>query len=348
LTKSAFQKHLVQKGSWNAILCEETTMKKKFLFPILVLIFAALFLGACTRPQTTPPPSPTVEEGSTPTQGVLTQLPEAIASQTAASTVVEASPTTEAPIATEAPPEPTAEPPTATSEPPTSLTLVVSSEAPTKTPAPQVPTPQGDAFNPFETYGDPTFVDPMNSSSYGHWESNGRLPNSELIQISLDGDSMYVTGKKPGFSTWYFSWPTLTDFYQELTVDTGACSGKDEYGLIVRGPAHGAGVSYGYIVAFSCDGHYRVARLDSADPFTITDLVASTKSANITSGANEINVIGIKAQGQKLTIFANGYQVAEVSDATFSKGRYGFFVQAVETVNYTYHPIELIYWVLGE
>jgi len=30
------------------------------------------------------------------------------------------------------------------------------------------------------------------------------------------------------------------------------------------------------------------------------------------------------------------------------KGRYGFFVQAVETVNYTYHPIELIYWVLSE
>jgi hypothetical protein len=322
-------------------------MKKEFFFAILLLIFATLLLGACTRPQSTPPPSPTVGE-ITPTAGVLTQLPDAIASQTAAPTVAEATPTTEPPTATKAPPEPTAEPPTATTEPPTSLTLVVSSEAPTKTPAPQKPTPQGEAFNPFETYGDPTFVDPMNSSSYGHWKSGGRLPNTELIQISLDGDSMYVIGKKPGFSTWYFSWPTLTDFYQELTVDTGVCSGKDEYGLIVRGPAHGAGVSHGYIVAFSCDGHYRVARLDSADPFTVTDLIASTKSSHILSGAKQINIIGIKVVGKKLTIFANGYQVAEVSDATFSKGRYGFFVQAVETVNYTYRPIELIYWDLGE
>jgi hypothetical protein len=159
---------------------------------------------------------------------------------------------------------------------------------------------------------------------------------------------MYVTGKKPGFSTWYFSWPTLKDFFIQMEVKTGDCSGKDEYGLIVRGPAHGAGVSYGYIIAFTCDGYYRLTRLDSADPYSATDLVSSTNSTYIQTGANQKNVVAIKAVGKKLAIFANGYQLAEVNDATFSQGRYGLFVQAVETYNYTYHPVQIVYWDLAE
>ena len=125
-------------------------------------------------------------------------------------------------------------------------------------------------------------------------------------------------------------------------------SGKDEYGLIVRGPAHGAGVSYGYIIAFSCDGNYRIARLDSADPFSATDLVSQRQSDHIQVGADQKNVIDVKAEGPKLTIYANGYQIAEVSDSVFLKGRYGLFVQAVDTAYYTYQPLELAYWDLAE
>jgi len=320
-------------------------MKKYLPYLIFVLFAATLLISACTRTQSTP--SPTIDEPS-PTPGVLTQLPDAIASQTAAPTPAETVPTVEPPAATEVSQNPADEPvgvaPTATEKSSTEITLVPK-DKPTDTPEP-TPTLQGDAFDPYQVFGDPTFVDPMNSSSYGNWKSGGTLPNSDLLQISLDGDKMYVTGKKPGFSTWYFSWPTLVDFYLQMTVKNGECSGKDEYGLIVRGPAHGAGVSYGYIVAFTCDGYYRVSRLDSADPYLLTDLVSSTKSSYILTGSDQKNMIGIKADGKKLTIFANGYQVAEVSDGTFSKGRYGVFVQAVETYNYTYRPVEIVYWEL--
>ena len=145
-----------------------------------------------------------------------------------------------------------------------------------------------------------------------------------------------------------FSWPTLTNFYQEMRVETGVCSGKDAYGLIVRGPAHGAGVSYGYIITFTCDGGYAVARLDSADPYTAVDLVAWTKSGAIKAGSNQTNVIGVKAEGLKLTIFANGFQVAEVTDATYPVGRYGVFVRAAGTASYTYRPVQIAYWDLSE
>jgi len=321
-------------------------MKKNI--PYLVLaVFAIALLSACTRTQSTPPPE---AMGPSPTAEVLTQLPDAIASQTAAPTPVEAVPTQAPPTPTEVAPlptdEPTAEPPTDTPETPKNITLVPK-DASTATPTP-TSIPPGETFDPTDTYGLSTFMDPMNSGSYGNWKSDGRLPNTELIQISLEGNNMYVTGKKPGFSTWYFSWPTLKDFYIQMEVKTEECSGKDEYGLIVRGPAHGAGVSYGYIVAFTCDGYYRLTRLDSADPYSATDLVSLTKSKYIETGADQKNVVAIRVVGKTLTIFANGYQLAEVNDATFSKGRYGVFVQAVDTYNYTYHPVQIVYWDLSE
>lgn len=314
-----------------------------FIISLLIVILA---LSACTRTQSTPTPEAI---GPTPTNGVLTQLPDAIASQTAAPTPGEviptqASPPTDEPVEPTA--EPTVEPPTATVESPGEVTLVPKDQ-PTGTPT-LTATPQGEAFDPTETYGLPTFLDPMNTSSYGNWKSDGKLPDTELIQVSLENDSMFVTGKKPGFSTWYFSWPTLTDFYIQMEVKTGDCSGKDEYGLIVRGPAHGAGVSYGYIAAFTCDGYYRLTRLNSADPYSVTDLVSSAKSASINIGADQKNVIAVRATGNKLSIFANGHQLAEIKDASFSKGRYGVFVQAVDTINYTYHPVQIAYWDLTE
>ena len=94
--------------------------------------------------------------------------------------------------------------------------------------------------------------------------------------------------------------------------------------------------------------HYRVTRLDSADPYSATDLISLTKSDLIETGSNQKNVIGIKAVGKKFTIFANGYQIAEIKDASFSQGRYGLFVQAVDTANYTYRPVQIVYWDLSE
>ena len=315
-------------------------MKKYAVYVAMSFIIILFSLSGCERSQSTPTPAEVPPE----TPGVLTQLPDALASQTAAPT---AQPTVEPPTPTNMPDEPTSEPPTATEEPPDAA-AAPSLEPLTKTPKPATSTPSGPAFDPYELYGDPDMVDPMDSSSIGNWKSGGVLPDSELIRISLDNDQIYVTGKKPGFSTWFFSWPTLKNFYLELSAESGACAGKDEYGLIVRGPAHGAGVSYGYIIAFSCDGYYRVARLDSADPFSTTDLVPQRQSDRIQAGLDQQNVIGVKADGNKLTIFANGYQIAEVSDNAFLKGRYGLFVQGVDTVYYTYAPLQLAYWDLAE
>ena len=327
-------------------------MKKAAPILAILLFGLALMLNACTRSQSTPEAA----NGASPTPGVMTSLPELLASQTAAPPPEDAVPTAVPPTETEVPPAPPATaalaptpvPPTATptTQPGAALTLVPKGQ-PTAGPSPTV-TPQNAPFDPYLVYGDPDFRDPMNSSSHGNWVSGGVLPNTAYLQISLQNNELYVTGKQPGFSTWFFTWPTLTDFYLQMTAQSGDCLGKDEYGLIVRGPAHKAGVSYGYIVAFTCDGQFRITRLDSVDPYTAVDLVPLTEGEPILPGANQENVIGIRAAGPKLTVYANGYFLAEVNDSTYPQGRYGLFVQAVETYGYTYRPVEIVYWELNE
>jgi hypothetical protein len=210
-------------------------------------------------------------------------------------------------------------------------------------------TPVAGTFDPVATYGNPTFEDPMTGGNINDWTNpvTGLLPDTRYIRIAETDAHFYVTGKVTGFSTWYFTWHELTDFYLQSTYDSGSCSGKDAYGLIVRGPEHLAGVSYGYVVAFSCDGQYWVYRLDGANPYTAEDLVSWAHSDYILAGSNKTNVLGIQAIGNKLTIFANGHQIAQVTDSHYKFGRYGVFVSPDVTTNYTYRVIQMSYWDLA-
>ncbi len=209
-------------------------------------------------------------------------------------------------------------------------------------------TPVAGVFDPLATYGQPTFEDNMTGGNINDWTNpvTGLLPDTKYVRITETSQKFYMTGKIAGFSTWYFTWHELTDFYLQSSFNSGSCTSKDAYGLIIRGPQHLAGKSYGYIVAFSCDGEYWVFRLDSANPYTATELVSWTESNYINAGSNQKNVIGIKAVGDTLTFFANGHQIAQVSDSHYKGGRYGLFVSPELTANYTYRVVNMAYWEL--
>src|SRR4030042_1671177 len=65
-------------------------------------------------------------------------------------------------------------------------------------------TPVPGTFDPFTTYGNPTFDDPMTGENINDWVNpkSGRLPNTNYIKITETGAKFYVTGKLKGFSTW--------------------------------------------------------------------------------------------------------------------------------------------------
>jgi hypothetical protein len=203
-------------------------------------------------------------------------------------------------------------------------------------------------FDPYTIYGPPSMKDPMNGGNVADWmASDGKLPNTASIKMTLDDAKIYVTGKRAGWATWWFSAIKLDNEYMQMTAETDVCAGKDSYGMIMRGPDHGAGKSYGYIFAFSCDGSYQVTRLDSAAPYSAVTLIGWTSSQYILAGSYQKNTIGIKMDGKILTIYANGYQLAEISDNVYDSGRYGLYIYPESSNDFTYRVVEMAYWLLG-
>lgn len=313
------------------------------IFSLIIL----LVLSACQLPAP-------VDSTPAATEAIQAE-PTSTATEAEAPAEVEAAPATEAPQPTEPiaviptststsppptqPPEPTATQqaeqvqvqPTATSQPPTN------------TPLPKV------AFDPEDTYGEPTYENRMTFPNLPEWANaeTQELPNNRRIWLRFDDGELVVTGKQPNFSTWWFSYHTLSDFYVEMAFNSGSCSGSDAYGVIFRGPPHLAGESYGYVVAFTCDGDLWAYRLDDADPFSSENLINFRPLDEIDAGSNRQNVIGVRAEGDTFTIVANGTEVAEVSDDVYDHGRVGVFVQAGNRRDYTYRVTNFAYWDLS-
>ena len=250
-----------------------------------------------------------------------------------------------------APPAPTAAAPTAAPPeaypPPTTLAPKPTAAQPTATrQAPAASPTPATTFDPYTTYGEPSYQNPMEFPNYGEWTEAGEsaLPNNNKIRLQFKDGQLYVTGKRLDFSTWWFSYHTLSDAFIEMTFNSENCSGEDAYGFILRGAPHKAGISYGYVVAFTCNGNLWVFRLDDADPWTAENLIEVEENGAIHTGADEENVIGVQAEGERLVIYANGVQVAEVEDDHFGKGRVGVFVRSAWPDAYTYRVTNFAYW----
>jgi hypothetical protein len=140
---------------------------------------------------------------------------------------------------------------------------------------------------------------------------------------------------------WRLTWPVVDDFYLEMTVAAGTCTGSDHYGLMVRVPDRSA-ADRGYLVGLTCDGRYSLRAWDSE---TMTSLVASTASDAIHSGSEQENRLGLWAQGERLGLYANGSLLTQIEDDTFTEeGSFGIWVGARQTENFTIHVDEIAYW----
>jgi hypothetical protein len=222
---------------------------------------------------------------------------------------------------------------------------------PTETPQPSAtaepsdtPTPTATAtqlpFDPSAQYGSPTIFDSMDTDKY--WAST----DDQYIRLAFGGGHLHVTGKLAEWDTWWFTSPTPSDFFLEMTVETGNCTGKQAYGLIMRGPQTAGGEARGYIFTFSCDGSYRLERLDDTAPYTTEELIPWTESDYISAGDNETNTMGIRMVGSDITLYANGFEIDDLDDGEYASGRFGLFVNAGTPGNYTFDVDELSYWDL--
>ncbi len=184
--------------------------------------------------------------------------------------------------------------------------------------------------------GTPTWTDNMDSAA------NWYLLNTDNTKFSEGDGKLVMTTKSPTTGDeWDVSnKPSLTDYYLQATFITGsACAGLDRYGLLARAPSP----DMGYVLEFSCDGHYRLYIWDGKNYNALQEWQAV---AAIKTGPNQTNVMGIWMKGSTLRVYANGFKLAEFTDTKFDHGQFGLVIGAAETNNFTTYVDQVSYWTL--
>jgi hypothetical protein len=304
-------------------------MHVKYLIPTILAL--TIFLAACGS---TPPPVAT----DLPADLLNTQVALLLTATHAASSPT--SPAVQEPAqepgqpaqATPTPlPTDTPEPATSTPPPPTETPTQV----PTETPTPR-PTSTPMANDPRKLLGNPTWRD----ATFKENQNWGEAWEDDYTSGRFSGDKMILTSV--GVDGWTLTWPKPADFYVEMTAQTHECAGGDRYGLIVRVPDT---YDRGYLVGFTCDGRYSLRKWNpEARRYEV--LINWTESSHINAGSNQINRVGVKAQGSRFELYANGAFLAEASDAELKEGRFGPFIGHDRTENFTISISEIAYWKL--
>ncbi|MBN2548287.1 MAG: hypothetical protein JXB15_03950 [Anaerolineales bacterium] len=188
--------------------------------------------------------------------------------------------------------------------------------------------------------GSPTYLDSFNSSSGGFY-----LGDDGDTDYDLNNGSLVLTAFSAKGDQWRISNSGYLDnFFLEARFTTGSqCSGKDSYGLIIRAPDQPDGIiDTGYVFNFSCDGKYRLYRMDSGN---FENLINWAGSSAIKSGSKQANTMGVKAVGSKFQLYANNVLVAEFSDSAYSIGYFGLVIRSADTANFQVALSQIAYWV---
>jgi hypothetical protein len=319
--------------------------------PILVLgvLVGLIWLVACTMPASK---APTPIPGSANTQAVLTvvagltttpmfptvtSLPKtAIVTQPGGSPVQTHTPTATVP-------QPVCTPPLCSEgeifycsgDCPGGCGTTCATLTPTATPTSVLPpTATLDPSDPKSGLGEPTWSGVFDGSqvwyAYKDEHVDFKDQDKNLVLIALKAE------RRNG---WALA-PVYLDekYYVEMTATFGACAEKDRWGLILS-PVTDA--SRGYLFGVSCAGNYILWEWDGSKMVAISDWASST---NILGGARQTNTLGIKVEQDKLSLFANGKLLKQMTDATYDKRYFGVFIGSEKTANFTVTVSALAYW----
>jgi LysM repeat protein len=172
-------------------------------------------------------------------------------------------------------------------------------------------------------------------------DNNWLLSRAFYTEARIEDGQFLLTGLTTA-DGWRLGWPRIDDAYLEMTVNSGQCSGADRYGLFVNVPVEREAAQTGHLFGFTCGGSYFLRRWDDGSGAW---LINPTRSDQINAGPNQTNRIGVLVAGERLSLYANGVLLAEYTDPTYAgEGRFGIFVGARETENYTVAVDEIAYW----
>ncbi len=168
-------------------------------------------------------------------------------------------------------------------------------------------------------------------------------PDSDVVYQISDG-MLVMRTLKPTADQWRVAGSiNLKDFYLQAVFKTSPiCSEKDGYGLLVRAPDKPNGnINSGLVFTFSCDGQYRIYRMDNG---VYTGIHNWTSSSAIKPGGEQFNTMWISAKGADFQLFANNTLIFQFSDQTYQDGLFGLVVRSVSGDTFQVLVDEVAYW----
>lgn len=194
--------------------------------------------------------------------------------------------------------------------------------------------PPGD---PKKSLGQPAWQATSDTSkSFYLYENEGTL-------VKDDNGLLSLTGKiNNGWLGWSMTHShPAQNFYLEAAFKTQDCGGADSYGVVFRAPSDQAG----YFFSVTCDGKYSLEARDFTNNNDNT-LVKLTPNGAIQPGANQTNRLGVLANSDKLSLYANGILLQTLTDTTFNpeKGFLGVQIAANLTTGFTVTLQEISLW----
>jgi hypothetical protein len=183
---------------------------------------------------------------------------------------------------------------------------------------------------PTSNSGGPLFKDDFSRSNSG-WESD--TGSSQGTRDYENGE--YVFKIKEG--GWIF-WAVPKNKFSIVHIEVSATNPGDAtdagFGLLCNYKDD----DHFYLLGIGSDGLYSIQKKDGASNYQILSSQDGywSKSDQITVNAAQYR-IGADCGNGKLTLYADGNEIASVDDATFSEGDAGLFAQSAKQANVEVH-----------
>ncbi len=237
-------------------------------------------------------------------------------------------------------------PPTQPPQPFATVTAVLPSPtaAPSLTPAGPTPTAIATLTvapdDPAAALGDPAFRNAMDT---GRGFGLAEPYEDDNVRIVVENGFLTMSARRAnGWHSWRLTSPKIGDVYLEVTARTRDCFESDTYGLVARAPDFESGK--GYYFGVTCDGRYTLGKWVESG---IVDVIDYTQNAAILSGPNQTNRLGMRMQGDRLMLYANGKLLQEITDPSFvDSGYYGVFLAPNKTASFAVDFDQIAYWNL--
>lgn len=221
---------------------------------------------------------------------------------------------------------------------------------PTPTPEPATPTPELETATPTLTptatpssgdprarLANPTWRDPFDNGA------NWPLYTDEHVRFVVQDGTLEMRALRADlWDGWMLTWPEVGNLYLEITATQQTCEGLDRFGVVFRSTSTARGY-VGYLYGLSCDGRVSL-RIWDGERFT--QLIPWTTTPHARVGSDQSNRLGVWADGSRIELYLNGELVGEFTDTTYAGGKYGVYIGAARTVDFSVRVDEIAYWAL--